>query len=473
MRYPSRFLRLLACWMTLAACMGGARVQAQKAPEQPLPQDDAFTKLMKQLEPKLNDRIGSPQSHNFHFVVLMNTQAIHTGGDAAGGNPAKWMNDIFKGLLHHYLVPGDMLTLVPFQNHIRAQYGATANARNWNQAYDPKEADGRLMALMPTTWDSDALESRGHDPEGALLEAFKQTQGGIYPIYILMSNDRFAQTSDGGVTLTANTPEFQTALEANHLEMALEGTFPETSMTKESAMLYYRVYLPNSNTLTAPAMTLNRYNQIKTQEQDHQWSDTHPLPPLPTTPAVVTTPTTQPGAGQGNSSAPPSSGTANGSGTDSGKPDPSDDLPGWVPGVIIVVVLMVCGGVFLISRLNARYDVMVDHLSKNISLLQPLQIGGKGNTTPAVPQKGAGGKGAIIAELDQFPANTKVASIKANLGGQVYMEGLSHYTLGVGPGNPKVPLSTTPVTVTVTDSRTKTKVATVKVQRIAHKRSKI
>ena len=459
MKYLSRLLRLLVCWMVAGVCLPGTRVQAQDGPKAPaaqdtanlpISQDNTFAKLMTQLQPKLTERDVDPQNHAFHFVVLMNTQAIE-------GPVATWMETIYHGLLQHYLTPGDRVSFVPFQNHVRAGYGATNNTKNnWNQVYDPNNA-AVLMGLMPTARDTSDTEKAGHNPEGALQTALEQAQSGTYPIYILLSNDRFAQTPDGeNVTPTANTPEFQQALDAAHQEIALENTYPETSAdigkTAKGEKLYYRVYLPKKGTLAAPALTPSRDEQIKQQVEKFHWTDMPSLPTQALPPPII------PVVHDKNSTPPP-------------KPheppiDP-DPLPEWVPYVVIALLAAGLGAGLLLPRLSAKYDVQVDHLSKSVSMRRSLQIGG-----PVAAKPAGTTKGDAVAELSQFPANAKVARVQAGFNGQVSMEGLPPYTLSTERGNKTVTLSSAPAVVIVTDSRDNNKVGSMKVQRVANKATK-
>src|SRR5258707_7169009 len=98
---------ILLCIMLLL-CLPGlfpASAQAQ----------DPFPAFKSELEKVLQDRNTDRQKNTYHFVVLMNTVAT-------SGPEGRKMRNIYYGLLHHYLVPGDKISLLPFQFKPRRDY---------------------------------------------------------------------------------------------------------------------------------------------------------------------------------------------------------------------------------------------------------------------------------------------------------------------------------------------------------------
>ena len=120
---------------------------------------------------EVRDALKTALSHNgqsldvgqqsFNFVVVYNAATpISAGYDKE--------RDVIAGLLRHYLVPGDYISLVPYQLKVR-----TANAV-WNRPIT-KESAAELFKTLPDKPEEEPGFEGGHSLDAALLETLKQT----------------------------------------------------------------------------------------------------------------------------------------------------------------------------------------------------------------------------------------------------------------------------------------------------------
>jgi hypothetical protein len=397
-----------------------------------------FPAFKSELERVLVDHNTDPQKDTYHFVILMNT--VSTAGPEGGK-----MRNIYYGLLHHYLVPGDKVSFLPFQFRPRSDYAAAGGSKqNWNRDYSPEKAN-ELYLLTPTG--ADPTEANGgHDLEGAMQAAARQAQNPESSVFILLSNQETSQPPTGGTLVNPADDPIQVG--KGHLERVKADRYPKSGSA--GPVIFYRLYLAQKGVFKPLGVSgPPRAETVKEQESRFHWDDKGDAPEPQTAGASSGTSPDTDKALNPHPTPPtrpevkPESGSESGSGA---------GIPGWLLGTLIGLVMLGGAGGYYLWLTRPR-SIQINHLLKSIRYSQPLYIAGEKTT------------GKNIAELPGVPQGQRVARLEVSPGGAVTMRGEGFYTVAKPGGANLVELKTRPQTVSVKDNRNNQPVCELTVMR--------